>query len=144
MTAARCYNCGSDRYIGYAEENGYTLVRCCGCGLLYVANPPDPDEISQAHLQGRHSGRQQLHMTGRFDAGKVSRYLDVLAELFDDEIPAAKTWLDVGCGHGEFMLAVQRWSGGIIRIEGTDPNEQKRRSAGDRGLRVDFHDLGKL
>jgi SAM-dependent methyltransferase len=39
------------------------------------------------------------------------------------------------------MLAVQRWSGGATLVEGTEPNERKRRSAAERGLHVDFHDL---
>ena len=141
MAAACCYNCGSNQSFGYAEENGYALVRCNGCGLIYVANPPTPDEISQAHMQGRHGGRQEIDTTGRFDARKVAHYLSVLSDLFGDEYCSAKTWLDVGCGHGEFMLAVQRWSNNTILIEGTEPNERKRRSAAAHGLHVEFHDL---
>jgi len=141
MTPLRCYNCGSDQHGEFAEENGFSLVRCSHCGLLYVENPPSREAISQAHVQGRHDGSKELDTTGSFDRSKICRYLDVLGDLFGGRPHRARSWLDVGCGHGEFMLAVRQFSGGAIAVEGSEPNEQKRRSAIAHGLRVSFHDL---
>jgi len=141
MQTSGCYYCGSGQHGFYAEENGFTLVKCCGCGLLYVENRPDDDQITQAHKQGRHTGIKDLDVTGVFTPGKVKAYRTVLDDLFGGDLGNRRTWLDVGCGHGEFMLAVKRYAGGTIDVVGTEPNIQKQASARKRGLDVDFFDL---
>ena len=71
MKISSCYNCGSDKRIFYAEENGFSLVKCSECGLLYLKERPDDAEISQAHKQGKHTGLKQLDTTGMFDQEKI-------------------------------------------------------------------------
>jgi len=141
MQTSGCYYCGSGQHGFYAEENGFTLVKCCGCGLLYVENRPDDDQITQAHKQGRHTGIKDLDVTGVFTPGKVKAYRTVLDDLFGGDLGNRRTWLDVGCGHGEFMLAVKRYAGGTIDVVGTEPNIKKQASARKRRLDVDFFDL---
>ena len=141
MRIAHCYNCGSHESTFYAEENGFSLVKCASCGLLYLRERPDDSEISQAHKQGRHTGRKELAVTGRFDGGKIATYLTVLEDMFRNGLDHQRTWLDVGCGHGEFMLAVQQFSRGKVIAKGTEPNEEKQKSARERGLDVGYLDI---
>lgn len=142
MKIVNCYNCGAQKNSLYAEENGFSLVKCDVCGLLFVENRPDDSEISQAHKQGKHSGIQEFNMTGTFDGGKIPQYLHVLRDLFGGEgLCEGKTWLDIGCGHGEFMVAVQQYSSGKVLIKGTEPNVYKQKSAQKRGLNVTYFDL---
>jgi SAM-dependent methyltransferase len=54
------------------------------------------------------------------------------------------TWLDIGCGHGEFLLALKNISNNNIIAEGIEPNEHKVKSAIKKGLNVSNTDLGKL
>jgi SAM-dependent methyltransferase len=136
-----CYNCESELYTNYATENGFSLVKCCNCGLLYLQNPPKDDEISQSHKQGKHSGVKELDVTGSFNSGKIPKYLDLLQKLFNEGLPENLTWLDIGCGHGEFMMAVQKYSNGKVLVKGTEPNTKKQKSAQSRGLDVSFFDI---
>ena len=137
----KCYYCGSERSTFYAEENGFSLVKCSKCGLLYVQERPDDEEIAQANKQGRHTGLKELNVTGAFDAGKIPRYKGILEDLFKGPFVNTSSWLDVGCGHGEFLLAVQQYSEGGVKVTGTEPNVHKQRSAQEKGLKVDYFDI---
>jgi len=141
MKISKCYHCGSEEHTFYAEENGFSLVKCNLCGLLFVENRPLDHEISQAHKQGKHSGVKELDVTSRFNPSKIAQYLSILEELFEGNSGGKKTWLDVGCGHGEFIIAVQKYSSGRVKIRGTDPNVYKQESAQKRGLDVGFIDI---
>lgn len=141
MKVPNCYNCGTQEHTFYAEENGFCLVKCDTCGLLYLQERPDDKEIDQAHKQGKHTGLKELEVTGAFDEGKISTYLGVLEEMFKGGLSSKKTWLDVGCGHGEFIAAVQEYSLGKISARGTEPNVYKQNSAKQRGLNVGFFDI---
>ncbi len=141
MEISNCYNCKSEHHTFYAEENGFSLVKCDECGLLFVQNPPDSQEITEAHKQGKHGGEKEIDVTGMFIAAKIPQYLKILEDIFKGDIGKIKTWLDVGCGHGEFMAAVQRYGSGRVTVKGTDPNVHKQKSARKRGLQVEFFDL---
>jgi SAM-dependent methyltransferase len=142
VKTSNCYHCGSDQRTFYATENGFSLMKCSICGLLYVAERPDDVEISQAHQQGLHRGQEVLTVTGQFMEQKIQDYLGILADLFEGEASRAQTWLDVGCGHGEFVAAVQAYSQQKILVIGSEPNQYKQQSARDRGLNVTYFDLG--
>ena len=141
MKISNCYNCGSEQHTFYAEENGFSLVKCDVCGLLFVENRPDENEISQAQKQGKHISVKGLYVTGKFNKGKISQYLKVLEELFNGDLGSKITWLDVGCGHGEFMVAVQKYSSGKVTVKGMEPNVHKQESARKRGLNVSYFDI---
>lgn len=136
-----CYHCKSNESSYYAEENGFTLVKCSSCGLLYVNQRPDDNEISQAHKQGKHTGIKELDVTGRFSTKKKSNYKNVINDLYGQNFNNIKSWLDVGCGHGEFLLAIKEASDNSVDVTGSEPNINKQKSAGDRGLNVTYFDL---
>jgi len=140
MKVDNCYICGSREHSFFAEENGFRLVKCKGCGLLFVADRPDDSEISKARMQGIHGGIKKIDTTGSFNPGKIVRYSMVLKELFGNDLKNKKTWLDIGCGYGEFMEAVKSYGSGVS-IKGTEPNIRKRESAVERGLNVEFFDI---
>jgi SAM-dependent methyltransferase len=137
-----CYNCGSPRNTPYASENGFSLVKCFGCGLLYVTPRPGDEELAKAHEWGVHQGESELHMTGTFDKAKVSSYFEVLRDLYGNELGSReRTWLDIGCGHGEFLVALQQFSNRHVTARGLEPNRDKQKSAINRGLEVSYFDL---
>jgi SAM-dependent methyltransferase len=136
-----CYNCGCDESAFYAAENGFTLRKCVQCGLLLLADRPSDDQISQAHKQGKHTGVRELDVTGKFAARKIPRYVSILRDMFGDQLPTGTRWLDVGCGHGELLVAIQTCYPGQVTARGTEPNAHKRASALKRGLDVDYFDL---
>lgn len=141
MRDISCYNCGSRDTRPYAEENGFHLVKCASCGLLYVRDPPDEGSITEAHRQGRHVGSKELDVTGSFNSVAIPFYLKVLRNAYGMELMSKNKWLDVGCGHGEFLQALAQYTSGGMRVRGTEPNEKKQASAQSRGLDVRYFDL---
>ena len=142
METVCCYNCGASDSVGYANENGFDLRKCTHCGLLYVSPRPDLAEIEQAHKLGEHKGARKLGTTGYYDFSKVSAYCRTLEDLFGDggEL-RGKRWLDIGCGYGEFMLALKKFSRNQIDVQGVEPNEHKTAAARKQGLNVSNFDL---
>ena len=141
MLVSSCYNCGSEEHDFYAEENGFSLVKCARCGLLFVAERPDDAEISAAHRQGKHRGEKEIEATGHFQPARIPEYVGILEDLFRGDLQGKKTWLDVGCGHGEFIAAVEKYAPHEIRVKGTEPNVQKQESARKHGLDVGYFDI---
>jgi SAM-dependent methyltransferase len=143
MKITNCYFCGSEQHTFYAEENGFHLVKCDVCGLLFVEDRPNDSEIIQAHKQGIHihGGPNSYEVRGTFSLAKITTYLKVLEDLFKGDLGNRKAWLDVGCGHGEFMMAVQEYSSGEVIVKGTEPNVHKQESALKRGLNVSYFEI---
>lgn len=134
---ATCYYCGGSSSEPFATENGFTLVKCSGCGLLYVSPRPLEEDIAEAVRQGLHPGN--LETNSRFYPPQLWEYRRVLRDLYGSELARGKrAWLDVGCGHGEFLLALVRFAGRNVAAVGSEPNEHKQRSARSRGLEVSF------
>jgi len=131
---ASCYFCATAAHTPYAHENGFDLVQCVGCGLLYVKQRPDDDEISAAVMSGLHRGEDLLNSIGQHDPRKVAGYGRVLGNLFRDK-ERTGDWLDIGSGHGEFLEALRaRWSG--LGLRGLEPCKPKADAARARGLEI--------
>lgn len=142
MIEVRCYNCGSEIRSYYATENGFTLFKCARCGLLYVTPRPTSEEISKAHQCGMHEGETSLNVTGSFSAEKVRLYINILKELYHAELTSGKrSWLDIGCGHGEFLMAIKEFGGNVISSRGLEPNVRKQESGRRRGLDISYFDI---
>jgi len=141
MKITNCYFCGSEQHTFYAEENGFHLVKCGVCGLLFIDDRPNNSEISQAAKQGIHGGLNSFDVTGGFEPAKIAIYLKILEDLFNGDLGNKKSWLDVGCGHGEFMIAVQKYGSDEVIVRGTEPNVRKQESARERGLNVNYFEI---
>jgi len=139
---ASCYACGATGRSPYATENGFSLVKCNDCGLLYVVDPPALESIAAATREGRHHGEEaDLDVTGRFNPSAVPRYHEPLAALFGPELATKHSWLDVGCGHGEFITALGQVTAGRLAVRGVEPNVHKVASSRARGLDVSAFDI---
>jgi SAM-dependent methyltransferase len=141
MEILKCYNCGSIENRFYAEENGFILVKCINCGLLYVKNRPDDDKILSDTKKGLIEGDKSLHVTLKYNADKINYYKVILNDLFSSSFGTIHTWLDIGCGHGEFMKTLEEVSSEKIIIKGNEPNVKKQESARNRGLDVEYFEI---
>lgn len=137
LTEASCYYCGGSSRRPFATENGFALVQCSGCGLLYVSPRPREQDTAEAVRQGLHPGN--LETTARFYPPHLWEYRRVLRDLYGAELTGRnRSWLDVGCGHGEFLLTLKRVAGRHVAAIGSEPNVHKQESARSRGLDVTF------
>lgn len=144
MEDVLCYNCGSGKATDFARENGFTLAKCAGCGLLYVNPRPNAEEIDQAHKLGQHRGTDLIQTTGYYDFSKVSSYIQTLKQVFGDgSVLKGKKWLDIGCGYGEFLEALNKFSSNGVIAKGVEPNMKKSAAARKNGLDVGYFDLAE-
>jgi SAM-dependent methyltransferase len=133
MKSVACYFCGSSQHAPYAHENGFALVKCAGCGLLYVNPRPDDADIDAAMRSGMHRGEDALDVVGQHDPRKVAGYVTILKRLFGGR-EVSGSWLDIGCGHGELLEALGRF--GSVAARGLEPCAPKADSARARGLHI--------
>ncbi|WP_218934150.1 class I SAM-dependent methyltransferase [Rosistilla ulvae] len=136
-----CYNCGSVRNTPYDTENGFQLVKCSSCGLVYLSPRPSQSEITAATKTGQHRGDDLIDTTGMFSDAAIPRYLDILKDFFPKRMEQTASWLDIGCGHGEFITSIERYFGGKVSAKGCEPNKSKIASANRHGLDVTYFDL---
>ncbi len=149
---ATCVLCGSadtdevcaarDR-LAAGPSPRFTLVRCRGCGLVYLDPRPSPDEIGRYYPDDYHTARD----TGAGDGGSLGggviqrledgwrrrQFSEVVAWLARLR-PERGRLLDVGCGSGELLEALRDdgW-----RVSGIEPSSRSAEIARRRrGLDV--------
>lgn len=142
-----CPFCGKNESQFWAVENGYTMVKCSPCGLVYLNPRPVLATISEAAKTGLHetdSGKRDV--VGSFDDKKVDGYRQRILELYPNEELKNKDirWLDVGCGFGEMLLGLKAITGSGSILEGIEPCNPKVEDAQKRGLNVTSRYLNEL
>lgn len=134
-----CPYCGETESLPWARENGYTAVKCSGCGIVYVNPCPPLSLINEAVKTGVHSGvgLGRAAIARRVGA-KVSRYKKLLSSMFNDvwHNPKGISWLDVGAGYGEVVEALSALAPPGSKIEGIEPMKPKAEHAKKRGLTI--------
>jgi SAM-dependent methyltransferase len=141
MITVSCYNCQSDIHEFYFKENGFNMVKCSGCGLLYIRERPTDEEIDAATIAGKHHGEKSLHVDVYYNRNVMPWNKRILRSIFGSNYEGINTWLDVGCGYGEFIESLNDLTEGKIAVSGNEPNAKKLASAQSRGLDVTNFDL---
>jgi SAM-dependent methyltransferase len=126
----------------WGSEAGHAVVRCASCGLLYV-HPMPLAEVVEAAVR---TGQQKLadglvNVRARHLPKKVRHYRHRLQRIISDVIEAGKPvhWVDVGCGYGELIDALQEVLPKGSLVEGVEPMTHKAAAAKARGLKVHNH-----
>lgn len=116
QVSAQCPGCGSphpdkwlsapDRYNG--RKDMYDLVRCRSCSLVWVANPPSPDEM--------HSHYGTVYDQAVSTAGEsLSRFEWRRKQLARYKQSGAV--LDIGCSSGSFLHCMKQAGWDVSGIE---------------------------
>lgn len=139
MQSVDCPCCGSSSSSPWAQEAGFTVVRCAECRLLYVNPRPGGDYIDKAVRTGIHSqGAGPTNVRSRRVPQKVGAYgkrmKHVIGDILDDGKPVR--WVDVGSGYGEFIEALRAILPPGSEVSGVEPMQHKAEAARARGLAV--------
>jgi len=86
--------------------HAFTLVRCLGCGLVYVS--PRPEGALLAAYYEDYYGERHVVLKQLFLGARVRRV--------GPPQPGGRL-LDIGCGSGEFLLACKRRGWDVVGIE---------------------------
>ena len=134
-----CPYCSGTSHSFWAEERGYTVVRCDGCRFLYLNPAPPPESVSEAVMTGfHHDEAGDLDVRAHRSEKKVDHYEAIIKTMFADKWSSEQPihWLDIGSGYGEIIEAVSRLAPKGSTIEGIEPMKPKADAARERGLTV--------
>jgi 2-polyprenyl-3-methyl-5-hydroxy-6-metoxy-1,4-benzoquinol methylase len=96
-----CKLCGTRRAQHVYTKNGFELVRCNSCGLVYVRNPPTHSEIQREYsfASGYHTVFQsEASAESRAHAARAAEFLRIVRRYSQPG-----RLLDVGCTVGLFV-----------------------------------------
>lgn len=142
-----CPNCEQSVASPWAHESGFTLMKCTGCGLLYVNPRPLLSTISEASVSGVHGTKDgRLVVTSHRKPKKVARNRRIFAEFFREEIAAGRSlrWMDIGAGYGEAVEAAASLMPLGSYICGIEPMQVKMQAARDHGLEITDTPLAEI
>jgi SAM-dependent methyltransferase len=137
-----CPYCGSGQSKAWAEENGFTAVQCSACGLVFVNPRPAPDAIDEAIHLGMHATESGTLVVSNFSAKtsqqKIVKMQKRLAQLYPSgELQAGPvSWLDIGAGYGELLLALAGYAHPQSTLQGVEPCQPKLEKAHELGVQM--------
>jgi SAM-dependent methyltransferase len=112
----------------------FTLVRCRGCGLVYLDPRPTAAEIGDYYPDDYHTARGAGGLAQRLEDGWRRRQFGEVDRWLARLRPGRGRLLDVGCGSGELLEALRDdgW-----RVSGVEPSSRSAEIARtQRGLDV--------
>jgi 2-polyprenyl-3-methyl-5-hydroxy-6-metoxy-1,4-benzoquinol methylase len=114
LEEVNCDLCDSEEQEYFFSQNGYNVVRCRSCGLLYVNPRPDVNEIRRSVRSGSHS--QDVR---RYTQNPRS-WLEWGIQFYELVFPYVRTagqWLDIGCASGFLLQAAELEGWRTVGIE---------------------------
>lgn len=130
MTTVACNLCGSSRERLITVQSSYRVVRCAGCGFVYVN--PRPDEATLERMYLKYLPDKMIDPLS-WDS-YMKEVFSKTASFLSARLPDNARLLDVGCGYGFFLSEIKA----ISRIEasGIDVSKTAVSVASGRGLDV--------
>ncbi|MFC0203140.1 class I SAM-dependent methyltransferase [Novosphingobium soli] len=121
-----CNMCGTESARPLFSAKGYDLVRCSGCDLAYVANPPDAEGLRRLYSAGETEYHAELHDP---DSAASRRMAEIAARhlRFTRRFVGAGRLVDVGCSSGEFLVLAQAAGFACSGIEFSAESAQQAR-----------------
>lgn len=125
-----CTLCGGLAHEPVMEKAGYQLVRCSGCELVYVANPPSAAELERLYsfASGYHSKVQSRRMD-RLHLREARGHQAIV----DQHLEPGRL-LDVGCSVGAYLRVASDAGWQVVGLEFSKDTSEIARS--QHGLEV--------
>jgi SAM-dependent methyltransferase len=118
------YRQGRDWQLGGSEV--WDLVRCRGCGLIYLDPRPEPGAMDRYYPPDYEPFVRSPGGRGsRFARWSYARYLDRRCRQITRHRAPGRL-LDVGCASGDFLARLRRWG---WLVQGVEPNAAAAQAA---------------
>lgn len=129
MQYVYCNICSSSEERLITIQNGYRIVRCKGCGFVYVNPRPTVEILKQLYLSYLPEKIEDPLLWDAYMKEVFAKAANMLARRF----PKAGSVLDIGCGYGFFLLQMKKrgW-----QTHGMDVSETAVSYASGQGLDV--------
>ena len=130
-----CNLCGHAQHTEIGKESGFSIRKCGQCGLVYV-NPQPVSEDLPKFYEGFYEGINPHEAAEARSAGYTERHVSRTALRLK---PAGGRLLDVGCGYGRLLKAMQDYPG--WELHGFDLNAAAVRYAREEvpGAAIETH-----
>ena len=136
----KCIACGSEKIKFYFKKNGFDMMRCEECSLLFVGNIPD--DLSKYYSEGYFTGDAELEGYMDYDFEKEmarKSYLKYLKQI--KKYISGSDIFEIGCATGFFMKLAKE-SG--MSVSGIDISEYAVGKAREKGLDVTCRSIDDL
>lgn len=128
-----CPICSSHKLAFRWQVNGYSIVRCQDCTLVFVKERPTPQELTAFYSKANDMAYQDNNLEC------LNFYYQTLRKLIEERHPAPGRLLDVGCSGGWFLDTMQSWDCYGSEINPTDA-ETAHQKHGDHIFEGFFED----
>lgn len=134
-----CNLCAADDAEPIARQNGFRIVRCRACGLVYVNPRPRSDRLLAWYADYHTRNGANEASWDRLMGGVFRESVEILCASRNGS--DRRRLLDVGCGFGGFVAAMRErgWD-----AEGVDPSRTVVAAAVNRGRPVRVGTLDAL
>ncbi|NUN22222.1 MAG: class I SAM-dependent methyltransferase [Candidatus Jettenia caeni] len=124
-----CNICGVDDTSLIAVQNGYRMVKCKNCGLVYLNSRPNQQTLLKLYADYHQREGKDEDVWARLMEKNFKEVSLLLNKIF----PEKGKILDVGCGYGHFIEIMQDcgWF-----AQGVDPSSGTLYHAKKKGLNV--------
>lgn len=152
MEVIACEICGSKESKPRLTQDQWTIVRCAGCGLVFLNPRPEPDVVERDYDWFRHAPlqvgarrskettiRRVLRRTRGKGLLRRKRRQDVVMDRVREFIPGGR-FLDVGCGDGFMVEAAAEAGFEAVGLDISDVAVDHARGLGRNVEKGTIHD----
>lgn len=110
----KCDVCSNSSQSEIWTKEGYQLVRCDSCGLVFIANPPSTEQLEKLYsfANGYHQGLVQSDAEILRHEDEARANMRILTKHARPGL-----LLDIGCSTGLFLLEAQRGGWRVCGLE---------------------------
>lgn len=118
MEHTNCHFCNSNEYTIFKELDGYQLMRCKQCGLVYLNPLQIPQEINKEYSAEYHIERllEKEPQTEEEIEEEINKTIEMTEEIGKQFVERGKL-LDIGCGAGFFMACLKRHGWDVTGVD---------------------------